>query len=214
LAGKKRKLPRAALDQLRIAAEGASKRTGKTALEIFKRYLTLINKYSDYFFSEPWPKKFDYKRVTTFTREDLDFIDENEDEYVDRVLTVVMKKNISLAGYGLKGGLFWTTQAYDKQFIIPVLKPIHEVFKKLAKTGISAEEILSKLKEKFEDIGFIHFSFEELLEVEGLETTVDLKASEVLELIHTKEGYPECEEKRCKYQREKLKKKPNRAQAD
>jgi len=32
---------------------------------------------------------------------------------------------------------------------------------------------------------------------------VDLKASEVLELIHNKEGYPECEETMCKYQREK-----------
>ena len=90
---------------------------------------------------------------------------------------------------------------------MPELTRVFEVFKELAKTGICAEEILAKLKEKFEDIGFIHLSFEELLAVECLDASVDLKASEILELIHTKEGYPECESSRCKYQREKLKKK-------
>jgi hypothetical protein len=55
----------------------------------------------------------------------------------------------------------------------------------------------------FEDIDFIHFSFVGMLEVGCLEARVDLKASEVLELIHNKEGYPECEETMCKYQREK-----------
>ena len=90
---------------------------------------------------------------------------------------------------------------------MPELKLVFEVFKELAKTGISAEEILAKFEEKFEDIGFIHLSFEELLAVECLDASVDLKASEILELIHTKEGYPECEASRCKYQREKLKKK-------
>ncbi len=75
------------------AAEQASKNgKQKTAMEIFKLYMNLIDKYSDYFFSEPWPKKFDYKRVTTFTPEDLAFIDENDDEYADRVLTVFIKK--------------------------------------------------------------------------------------------------------------------------
>jgi hypothetical protein len=71
----------------------------------------------------------------------------------------------------------------------------------------SAEEILAKLKEKFEDTSFIHLSFEELLAVECLDASVDLKASEILELIHTKKDYPECEASWCKYQRVKLKKK-------
>ena len=56
-----------------------------------------------------------------------------------------------------------------------------EVFKELVKTGISAEEILVKLKEKFEDTSFIHFSLEDLLNVECMDASVDLKASEVLE---------------------------------
>ena len=106
---KKRKLPKVALAQMMSMAEWASKDAkDRTSQEIFKLHLRLMDKYSDYFFSEPWPKKFDYKRITTFTCEDSDFIDENEDEYEDRVLTVIMKKNISFEGFGVKGGLFWT----------------------------------------------------------------------------------------------------------
>jgi hypothetical protein len=205
---KKRKLPKVALAQMASVAEKASKNAkDKTAQEIFKNYLRLMDKYSDYVFSEPWPKKFDYKRVATFTREDLDFIDANEEEYIDRVLTVILKKNISFEGFGVKGGFFWSQLAFNKQFILPALKPVFEAFKELVKTGINAEDILAKLKEKFEDVDFIHFSFEELLNVECMDASEDLKASEVLELIHSKESYPECESYRCKYQREKLKKK-------
>ena len=189
-------------------AEKASKNAkNKTPQEIFKNYLRLMDKYSDYVFSEPWPKKFDYKWVATFNREDLDFIDENEEEYVDRFMTVFLKKNISFEGFGVKGGFFWTQLAFNKQFIVPALKPVLEAFKELVKTGTSAEEILTKLKEKFDDIDFIHFSFEELLNVEVMNVSEDLKVSEVLKLIHTKESYPECESSRCKYQRERLKKK-------
>ncbi len=203
-----RKLPRVAIDQMVSAAEEISKREkNKTAVEIFGQYLMLMDKYSDYFFSDPWPKKFDYKWVTTFTSEDLDFINENEDEYVDRVLTVVIKKNISLSGYSTKGGMYWSGSAFIRQFILPELTLVFEAFKELVKTGINAREILEKLKEKFEDIGFIHFSFEELLEVECMDASEDLKASEFLELIHTKESYPECESSRRIYQWEKLKEK-------
>ena len=205
---KKRKLPKAALEQLISTAEDMSKEDkSRTAKEIFKEYLRLIDKYGDYFFSEPWPKKFDIHRAITFTREDLDFIDENEDEFADRIQTVIMKKNISLKGYHSIAGTFWTRQAYYKQFIKPRLKPVSDAFEALVKTGISAEEILAKLKEEFEDVEFIHICFLDFLDDHFLDARVDLKASEVMELIHTSEGFPECEENRCKYQREKLKKK-------
>lgn len=203
----KNQLPRAALDQLADAAkEVSAKAKGKTAMEIFKRYLTLMDKYRDYFFNEPWPKKWDINRAITFTSEDLEFIDEKEDEYVDRVLTVFMKKNISLKGFNTFG-IFWTEQAYHKRFIKPELKRVYEAFKELAKTGISAQEVLTKLKEQ-EDVSFVHLSLVELLKDESLDQPLDLKVAEVLELIHTKEG-DECEEEQCKRQREKLKNKPN-----
>ena len=208
---KKSKLPKAATDGLASMAEEASKKLkDKSAKEIFKKYLMLMDKYRDYFFSEPWPKKFDYKHVTTFTQEDIDFMDENDDEYADRVLTVLLKKNMSLAGFGKKGGMIWSNQAFYRQFILPELKSVFDAFKKLAESGITSQEILAKLlKDECREISIIHWAFVDLLGEECLYGPVDLKASEVLELIHTKEGYPECEESRCEYQREKLKKKVN-----
>jgi hypothetical protein len=184
--------------------EEMSKKTDKTAMELFKTYLTLMDKYSDYFFSEPWPIKYEYDLATTFTPEDLDFLHANEDEYADRFLTLCLKKNMSLEGFNAPFGTFWTQQAYHEQFIRSELKPVFEAFKALAKTGASAEEILTKLKEQFEDIFLVHLSLVDLLEVECLAEPIDLKAKEVLDLIHTKEGLPECGEYRCKLQRGKL----------
>ncbi len=56
----------------------------------------------------------------------------------------------------------------------PELKLIYEAFKELAKNGNNASEILTKLKEKFEDISFVHLSFEERLEVECLNAIISL----------------------------------------
>ena len=149
--------------------EISKREKNKTAAEIFGRNLMLMDKYDYYFFSDPWPKKFDYDRVTDFTSEDLDFINANEDEYVDRVLTVVLKKSISLSGFDEKGAMFWSGSAFIRQFILPELTLVFEKFKELVKTGIKAELILEKLKEEYVDIGYIHYSFEELLEVECMD---------------------------------------------
>jgi hypothetical protein len=207
-------VPEAALKQMMASAQENSKKAkGKTAQEIYKNYLRLMDKYRDYFFSEPWPKKWDIKRATTFLREDLDFIDKNDDEFEDRILTVFMKKNISLEGFNAMWGMFWTEQAYRKQFVKPYLIRIYEAFKELVKTGAGAEEILAKMVKDY-GVFITHASLVELLEDDCYlwdNQPLDLKVSEVLELIHTKEGYqcdnPE-EEDRCKRQREKLKKKP------
>jgi hypothetical protein len=206
---KKSKLPKAAIVRLVSMAEEASRKLkDKSAKEIFQSYLMLMGKYRDYFFSEPWPKKFDYKHVTTFTHEDIDFMDENDDEYADRVLTVLLKKNMSLAGFNKKGGMMWANQAFYRQLILPELKSIFDAFRKLAETDITPQKILAKLlKNECGEISVIHWAFLDLLGEEGLDGQLDLKASEILELIHTQEGYPECEASRCKYQREKLKKK-------
>lgn len=211
MSGKKRKamLPRAFLKQLMSSAEeSGSKSGGMTARDIFKDYLRLMDKYRDYF-SGPWPKKWDFKYATTFTQEDEEFIDEGEDDFVDRVLTVVLKKNVSLEGFNALG-FQWTYDAYREQFVKPELKRVYEAFKKLVKTGADAEEILKKMLEN-QDISFVHMSLVELLKDDCYlwdNKPLDLKVSEVLELIHTKKGYLECEEDQCKRQREKLKKKP------
>jgi hypothetical protein len=211
LTRKKRRdsLPIAALEQMMSAAKAASEKAEeKTARDIFKKYLVLIDKYRDYFFSEPWPEKWNIKHATIFTREDTDFIDENDDEFVERVMAVLMKKNISLEGFNGVWGMFWSWQAYWKQFVKPDLKECYEAFKELVKTGADAEEILKRLLEQ-EDISFVHMSLVELLKDDCClwdNKPLDLKTAEVLELVHTKRGYPECEEDLCKRQREKTEK--------
>jgi hypothetical protein len=185
--------------------EQMSKNTDKTAaVKLFKAYLTLMDKYSDYFFSDPWPEKYDYDLATTFTQHDLDFLDENEDEYAERYETLCLKKNMSFEGFNAPFGVFWTQQAFHKQFISPELKPIFETFVELAKTDKNAREILTKLKEQFEDVSLIHAALVDLLEAECLKEPVDSKAKETLELIHGEEGLPECREYQCKRQRGKL----------
>lgn len=207
---KKRKLPRAAIDQLMASAEHASEKDPESsAAEVFQEYLALMDKYSDYFFSEPWPEKNDIKRATTFTQEDTDFLDANDDEFVDRYLTVCLKKNISLAGFNWFAGVTWTMGAYHEQFIRPDLKLISNIFKELAQAGACAEDILVKLKEEDDDVPVVHWSLVDMLRVEPLDEKLSLKAGEVLELIHSKEGVEECEEDQCKWQRKKLKEKTN-----
>ena len=211
MTGKKRKvkIPRAFLEQLMSEAEEASKESeGMTAQEVFKEHLAHMDKYRDYFFSGAWPDKWDFKYSTTFTREDVDFIEEGEEDYVDRVLTVILKKNVSLKGYNALGPM-WTYEAFLKEFVKPDLKKTYETFKELVKTGLSADEILTEML-KQNDIVWIHRSLVELLKDTCClwdNRPLDLKVSEVLDLIHTKKGYPECEEEQCKRQREKFKKK-------
>ncbi len=207
-------VPRAFLKQLMSSdEESSSKSGGMTAQDSFKDYLRLMDKYRDYF-SGPWPKKWDFKYATTFTQEDEEFIDEGEDDFVDRFLTVILKKNVSLEGFNALG-FQWTYDAYREQFVKPDLKKTYEAFKALVKTGAGAEEILKKMLEN-QNVSFVHMSLVELLEDEPYlwdNKPLDQKVSEVLELIHTKEGYPECSEdeeypegNQCKRQREKLKK--------
>ena len=190
------------------AEEGSKESEGMTAQEIFKLHLSHMDKYRDYFFSESWPEKWDFKYATTFTDEDVSFIEEGDEDYVDRVLTVVLKKNVSLKGFNILGPQ-WTYEAFLKEFFKPDLQKTYGTFKELVKTGDSAEEILTEML-KQNDIGWIHRSLMELLKDECYlwdNRPLDLKVSEVLDLIHTKKGYPECEEEQCKRQREKFKKK-------
>jgi len=57
---KKDKIPRKAVEPLMQTCEMLSKEWDKPASMIFKEFLELMNRYSDYFFSEPWPRKYDY----------------------------------------------------------------------------------------------------------------------------------------------------------
>jgi hypothetical protein len=112
---RKRKLPRAAMADLVMTAEFFSKfDDGKPAGEILKTYLTLMDKYSDYFFSESWPENYDYDKATTFTETDQAFLEANKEEHAERWKTVLLKKNMYLNGFMGPIGMMWTQQAYQE----------------------------------------------------------------------------------------------------
>lgn len=117
----RRKLPRTAIEDLTETCNLMSKCSGQPAQEIFKRYLRLIDKYDYYFFSGPWPAKYDFTQATTFTEEDMQFLLGTEKETVDiseasdRFDVVCLKKSISLEGSPGFWGIFWAHQALEEK---------------------------------------------------------------------------------------------------
>ena len=184
--------------------EWLSKEWGRPATEIFKEFLELMNKYDDYFFSKPWPRKYDHDEATSFTDEDLEFLFEDEKEFQERYTTVSLKKNMYLE-HGFMGyfGLFWTQQAFDERFFRPLYKHVLEVFDGLAQKDEDAGSVLNKLKEQFE-VRLIHNSLVDLAEHEHLDKLRALLVAKMFELIHIDEGLPPCGEYDCKLQREML----------
>lgn len=184
--------------------EWLSKEWGRPATEIFKEFLELMNKYADYFFSKPWPKKYDHDEATSFTDEDLEFLFENEEEFQDRYTTVSLKKNMYLE-HGFMGyfGLSWTQQAFHEKFLRPLYKPVLEAFDSFAQENEDARSVLNKLKKEFK-VRLIHNSLVDLVEHDYPDKSRALLVARMLELIHTEEGLPPCGEYDCKRQREIL----------
>jgi len=184
--------------------EWLSKEWGRPATEIFKEFLELMNKYADYFFSKPWPEKYDYDEATSFTDEDLEFLFENEEEFQDRYTTVSLKKNMHLE-HGFMGyfGLFWTQQAFHEKFFRPLYKPVLEAFDSFAQEDEDARSVLNKLKKQFK-VRLIHNSLVDLIEHDYPDKSRAFLVAGMLELIHTEEGLPPCGKYYCKSQREML----------
>ena len=112
----KRKLPKAALADLMEAAEFVSRHTGEPVADILKGYIKLMDKYSDYFFSQPWPRDYNFEYATTFTETDINFlVAATEEDYSDRFETMCLKKNLYLTGFNIMGKLLWTQQSFEKQ---------------------------------------------------------------------------------------------------
>jgi len=184
--------------------EWLSEEQGKPAAEIFKSFLELMNKYADYFFSKPWPEKYDYEEATTFTDEDVEFLFESEEGFPDRYTSVSLKKNINLE-HGFMGyfGMFWTQQAFHEKFVRPGYKPVLEAFESFAQADKDARSVLNKLKEQF-SIRLIHNSLVDLLEQEYPDESTRRLIEEMFELLHTDEGLPSCRDARCSwYSRQK-----------
>jgi hypothetical protein len=198
---KKKKIPKKAVEPLMETCEYLSKELGKPAPTIFKEFLELMNKYADYFFSQPWPEKYDYDEATTFTDEDVDFVFGCEEEFSDRYTTVCLKKNMYLE-HGFMGyfGMFWTRQAFRERFVRPFYEPVLEAFRSFAQPNKDARSVLNKLKEQF-SIGLIHNSLIDLLQHEYPDRSTMKLIEEMFELLHTDEGLPSCGHARCNWYR-------------
>jgi hypothetical protein len=195
----KRKIPRNAVEPLMQTCEMLSEEWKKPPKEIFESFLELMNRYGDYFFSKPWPEKYDYEEATTFTDEDTDFLLENEEEFSDRYTTICLKKNINLE-IGFMGyfGMFWTQQAFHEKFVRPGYKPVLEAFDSFAQKNEEAQSLLNKMKEQF-SAGLIHDSLVDLVEHEYLGESKRRLIGEMFELLHVEEGLPPCGNSRCSW---------------
>jgi len=194
----RRKLPRNAVESLMETCEWLSKELDKPATEIFKDFLELMNKYADYFFSKPWPEKYEYAEATTFTDADMDFLFEGKNnELLDRYMTVCLKKNVNMED-GFQGyfGIYWTRQAFDEKFFRPSYKPVLEAFEKYAQENKDAREVLDDLKEQF-GARLIHSSLVDLLEHEYPSEVTRKLIEEIFQLLHTVEGLKPCGNFRC-----------------
>jgi len=91
----------------------------ETADSIFRHFLENMNRFADYFFDQPWPKEYDFHRAVSFNEEDFGFVEggEGEGEFVDRLYTVCLKKNINLEDGFSPLGFFWTLWAFDEKFV-------------------------------------------------------------------------------------------------
>lgn len=196
---KRRKIPRNAVEPLMQTCEFLSEDWEKPAAEIFRSFLELMNKYADYFFSNPWPEKYDYDEATTFTDEDTEFLFEGEEEFADRCTAVYLKKNMNLE-HGFMGcfGMLWTQQAFCEKFVRPGYKPVLEAFESLAQGDKDARGVLNRLKEQF-SAGLIHNSLTDLLEHEYPDESRRRLIEEMFELLHTDEGLPSCRNARCNW---------------
>jgi hypothetical protein len=192
------------VEPLMQTCEWLSKEWGRPATEIFKEFLELMNKYADYFFSKPWPKKYDHDEATSFTDEDLEFLFENEEEFQDRYTTVSLKKNMYLE-HGFMGyfGLSWTQRAFHDRFVRPLYTPVLEAFDSFAQKDKDARSVLNKLKKQFK-VRLIHNSLVDLVEHDYPGKSRALLVARMFELIHTEEGLPPCGKYDCKRQREML----------
>ena len=113
----------------------------KSKKETFKHILSLMDKYRDYFFSDEWPEEWVGEKATEFTAQDLAFINENDDEYRDRVITVLTKKTVTKQGLNsIQSSL--TFRAFIEKFIKPDLLEVSKRFVDLTKTTQNPEDLL------------------------------------------------------------------------
>jgi len=81
----------------------------KEPISVLKDVIQAMDKYSDYFFNQPWPQQHNYGQTTDFSSLDLDFIKSTSpDETISPEHLVCIRKNINHKNGLLPIGFFWT----------------------------------------------------------------------------------------------------------
>jgi hypothetical protein len=111
----KGKLPRGAIEDFADTCKLLGEMSNLSTAEVIKHYLSLMEKYSAYFFDTPWTEKYDYPAATTFTEVDNAFLNCPKEEYENRYWLMLIKKNMWLNGFMGMGMLIWTPEAYREQ---------------------------------------------------------------------------------------------------
>jgi len=97
------KIPKKAVKPLMEYCKKLGEKTGKQTAEVFKEHLELMNKYADYFFSDPWPEEKD--TPPGFSDKDVEFIEAGKsfEERGERFTLVCLRRNMSMEGFDSEG---------------------------------------------------------------------------------------------------------------
>jgi hypothetical protein len=98
-----RRIPKSAIKPLMEHCKKLGEETGRPAAQIFKKYLKLMKKYENFFFSKPWPEKAD--KQFEFSDQDVEFLAESKN-YKDEsecFTLVCLRKNMSMEGFDSQG---------------------------------------------------------------------------------------------------------------
>lgn len=98
---KRLKIPRKAVDPLIETCVELSRKWNKPADEIFKEFLELIVKYSDFFFRRPFPETLKTSHKLELEDEETEFIEASKTyrEECSRFLLVCLRRNMSMEGF-------------------------------------------------------------------------------------------------------------------
>lgn len=197
----KRKIPRKAVEDLFETCEWVLKlgeKRSETPQELFSEYMSLMDRYEDYFFSEPWPEEYDKGAAMTITDEDEAFLFGNIKEFYDRRMTVCLKKNMYLGGFEGYFGILRVQYAIKEKYFKPVYERFIEEFEELLKESNDARVLLDKLKTNG-SISFIHDCFTDFLDGHYPDKDERKVISEIFELLHTEEGLEPCDDFFCSW---------------
>ena len=207
LVKKKRKIPMASVEPFLRACEDYGMFSDLSAERFFMRFMGLMDRYSEYFFSEPWPKKFDIAVSTVFSDEDLEFLfegiedlgvifEDRENEFFDRLTTVCLRKNFYGEGFMGYYGMHWTRSAFHERFVRPLFEPVLERFDGLSQET-DARKVLDKLLEEHDNLLLIHDSLIDLLENSYPAKPVMKLIGEIFFLLHEDEKLSTFWHHRC-----------------